>query len=114
MIGNPGGGTALMAIYANSGGMPTLLLGQSGTATIGSGVNILPVSMTLSANSYWLMAEFTATSTICDDGGSSNTLIFGAASFGAASLPTNFQNVAGGPSTLSNNVVYNFFVVSAD
>jgi hypothetical protein len=112
MIGNPGGGNAIMALYADAGGMPTLLLAQSEQATIGNGVNVLPMSpLSLSAGSYWLMAEFSATSTLCNDGGTSNTLIFGSATFGSA-LPLNFQSVPGGPTTLTNNVVYNFFVVA--
>jgi hypothetical protein len=113
MIGNPGGGTGLMALYENTGGMPSVELLSSSSGTIGSGINVLPVSpMSLPANSYWLMAEFTTTSTICNDGGTSNTVIYGAEGFG--SLPPNFSTVPGGPQVLSNQVTFNFFVVAAD
>jgi hypothetical protein len=113
MIGNPGGGMGLMALYEEQGGMPWLLLAQTEQATIGNGINILPVSTPLSAGSYWLMADFSTTSTICNDGGTSNTLIFGNASFGSP-LPANFQSVPGGPTILTNTVAFNFFVVAAD
>jgi hypothetical protein len=112
MIGNPGGGTGLMAIYENSGGMPSFLLGQSAQGAIGNGVNVLPASMPLSAGSYWLMVEFSETSAICADGGTSNTVMFGNASFG--SVPANFTTVPGGPTILTNTVAFNFFVVAAD
>jgi hypothetical protein len=113
MIGNPGGGTAIMALYENTNGTPSVFLAQSAEATIGKGVNVLIMpTMSMPAGSYWVMAEFSTTSVICNDGGTSNTIIYGSEGFGT--LPASFLTVQGGPQSLTNTVAFNFFVVASD
>jgi hypothetical protein len=112
VIGNPGGGVGIMALYSNVSGLPSVMETESGQVGIGNGNNILQVTpVSLSAGSYWVMAEFSATSVICVDGATSNTIVYGNSTFG--SVPQNFS-AATGQTTLKNTVDLNFYVLAAD
>jgi hypothetical protein len=101
-----------MALYSDVGGMPSLLEAQSEEGVVGDGINVFAVSpsQAVQPGNYWIMAEYTATTILCVDSSSSNTLVYASEAFGT--FPANFSVAPMAAAT--NTVDYNFFAVSSD
>jgi hypothetical protein len=92
VIGNPGGTTGILALYTSAGGEPSTLVARTGAATIGSGANVVPVqppTPTVTPGTYWIMAEYSGTVTLCVDQASTNPTDYESVTFGT--VPTTFQ-----------------------
>jgi hypothetical protein len=107
VIGSPAEPTSgvqgVLALYTDVGGIPSALVAQTASTTIGPGVNVIPVVSTASAPAgrYWIMAEFDAIFFICEGGGVSDPVYYVPVTYG--SIPATITNPisSGGP---SNNV----------
>jgi hypothetical protein len=110
VIGNAGGAQGILALYNQDGtGKPSTLVTKTAAANIVAGSNTIPVatSANVAAGTYWIMAEYSATSSICVDTSTSNQIYYVSESFGT--VPTTF------PSPLSEKSVdINYYVVGQD
>lgn len=56
------GGSAIFALYTNSGGLPSTLVVNTVSAPVVAGLNEIPTAPTpIEAGTYWIMAEYSAT-----------------------------------------------------
>jgi hypothetical protein len=102
----PGGLSAGMAIYDDSGGTPAgLELNTSAAYTISAGRNVFPVSGTLPQGTYWIAADFSAAGTICNDGSGSDPSYYVAS--GAGSTPGTMSGA-----TATSGANFSFFMVA--
>jgi hypothetical protein len=75
----------VLALYGDSGGIPSGLLANTASTTIGPGGNVIPVvsSGSITAGYYWIMAEYDGDAAICEDSSMDNPLFNLEAGYGA-------------------------------
>jgi hypothetical protein len=68
----------IMALYDDVGGVPSALQAQTASTTIGPGDNLIPVESpaSVAAGTYWIMAEYDATASVCVDASDSNPIAY--------------------------------------
>jgi hypothetical protein len=68
----------IMALYGDTGGMPTGLMANTPSTTIGPGENVIPVVSTTSAPAgyYWIMAEYDGPASVCGDNATGNAIFY--------------------------------------
>jgi hypothetical protein len=112
VFGNPGtpaGATGVLALYNTTAtGAPLMLQAQTAPTAIAAGNNTIFTTSAPSvpAGTYWIMGEYSATSSICVNSSASNTLDYTTVStFGT--LPLTFPS----PMTVPATVDINYYVV---
>jgi hypothetical protein len=93
VIGNPGGTTAILALYTDSGGAPAELVARTAVAPIGAGPNLIPVeppTPMLAPGTYWILAEYSGMATLCVDSATTNPTAYEAVPFGT--VPASLQS----------------------
>jgi hypothetical protein len=72
------GASGVLALYSNSGGAPATLMAQTASTAISAGANLIPVTnaISVSAGTYWIVGEYSATASICVDTSTSNLIDF--------------------------------------
>jgi hypothetical protein len=101
------GGDGILAIYSDVGGVPSALLGQTGSTPINAGNNEILLSSILSvaAGKYWVVGEYDTTVSLCVDASTANLIArTTVASYGT--VPVTF-----GTATTLSSVDINYYVV---
>jgi hypothetical protein len=115
VIGNPGNVLSVMALYTDVNGAPSTLVTQTSPSAIVPGPNVLPVIDLVTSSggattSYWIVGEFNANVSVCEDTATDNPIYYGMVTFGT--IPANFTSV--GALTGVDSFDYNFYVVASD
>ncbi len=74
----------IMALYDDVSGLPSSLLAATASTTIAPGGNVIPVesAASIDAGYYWIMAEYDANASICEDQSMGNATVYVEAGYG--------------------------------
>jgi hypothetical protein len=98
----------IVALYDDVGGLPSALLAQTPSTTVKPGDNLIPVAtpVSLAVGSYWIMAEYDASASICVDTSVSNPIAWvGVGGYGV--VPASLSN-----QKAMSTVDFNYYLVA--